>query len=134
MLKFVCFFLFFVSYFKEEKNEIQTYKKEKWSNCFFMKFHSESFSCNGDWYLGREVYNSQIKTLFKNDWCHTMKEITNILKTGKSSTENLIYQIDYASTFRKWFIQGSIKKNYWALLLCAILYLIMAKGLHFFFK
>ena len=73
---------------------------QKW----FAKFRAGGFSLDEAPWSGRpvEVDSDQIETLIENNQCYTMREIANILKISKSSTENHLHQLGYVNHFHVW--------------------------------
>ena len=54
--------------------------------------------------------NNQIETLLENTQCYTTREIADILKMSKSSTENH-FQLGYVHRFDIWVLHKLSEKN-----------------------
>ena len=63
--------------------------------------------------MGRpvEVDSDQIETLTENNQHYTTREIADILKISKSSTENHLHQLGYVSHFDVWVPHNLSTKN-----------------------
>ena len=111
-------------YFKKDKSATKTQKKncavygegavtdrmcQKWS----AKFHSGDFSLDDTPQLGRpvEVDSNQTEMLIENNQHYTMREIADILKVSKSSTENHLHQFVYVNLFDIWVPHELSEKN-----------------------
>ena len=73
---------------------------QKW----FAKFHAGDFLLDEAPRLGRPVDgdSNQIETLIENNQCYATREIVDILKISKSSTENHLHQLGYVHCFDVW--------------------------------
>ena len=84
-------------------------KCEKW----FAKFHAGDFSLDNAPRSGRsvEVDSDQIETITENIQHYTTREIANILKISKSSTENHLHKLGYVNRFDVWIPRKLSEKN-----------------------
>ena len=84
-------------------------KCEKW----FAKFHAGDFSLDNAPRSGRsvEVDSDQIETITENIQHYTTREIANILKISKSSTENRLHLFGYVNLFDVWVPHKLSEKN-----------------------
>ena len=103
-------------YFKKGKNATEMQKKDLcsvWRRCcetdrtcqkWFARFRAGDFSVDDAPQLGRpvEVDSDQIETLIENNQRYTTREIADILKIPKSSTENHLHQLGYVNRFDIW--------------------------------
>ena len=73
---------------------------QKW----FVKFRADDFSLDDAPRLGRpvEVDDDQIETLIENSQCYTTRQIAEIIKISKSSTENHLHQLGFVNRFDVW--------------------------------
>ena len=93
---------------------------QKW----FAKFRAGDFSLDDAPQSGRpvEVVSKQIKTLTENNQCYTTREIADILKISKSSTENHLYQLGYVNHFDVWVPHKLSEKTFLTVFPHVILY------------
>ena len=111
-------------YFKKGKNATEMQKKicavygegavtdrmfQKW----FAKFRAGDFSLDDAPQSGRpvEADSDQIETLTENNQRYTTREIADILKISKSSTENHLHQLGYVHCFDVWVPQKFSEKK-----------------------
>ena len=111
-------------YFKKGKNATEMHKKicavygedpvtdwtcQKW----LAKFRVGDFLLDNAPQSGRrvEVDSYQIETIIENNQCYTMREIADILKISKSSTENHLHQLGYVHHFDVWVPHKLSEKN-----------------------
>ena len=82
---------------------------QKW----FAKFHAGDFLLDEAPRLGRPVDgdSNQIETLIENNQCYATREIVDILKISKSSTENHLHQLGYVNRFDVWVPHKLSEKN-----------------------
>ena len=76
-------------------------------------FRAGDFSLDDAPRSGRpiEVDSDQIETLIENNQRYTTREIANILKISKSSTENHLHQLGYVNRFDVWVPHKSSRKK-----------------------
>ena len=122
-------------YFKKGKNATETQKKicavygegavtDRMCQKWFAKFRAGDFSLDDAPQSGRpvEVVSKQIKTLTENNQCYTTREIADILKISKSSTENHLYQLGYVNHFDVWVPHKLSEKTFLTVFPHVILY------------
>ena len=78
-----------------------------------MKFRAGDFSLDNAPRWGRpvEIDSDKIKTLIENNQRYTTREIADILKISKSSTENHLHQLGYVHRFGVWVPHRLSEKN-----------------------
>ena len=84
--------------------------RQKW----FVKYRAGDFLLDSAPQLGRPVAvdSDQIETLIENNQCYTTREVADILKISKSSTENHLHQPGYVNRFDVWVPHKiSVKKS-----------------------
>ena len=135
---------FMLYYFRKDNNTTEKQKKicavyregavtDRMCQKWFVKFLAGDFLLDDAPWSGRpvEVDSGQIKTLVENNQCYTTREIADILKISKSSTENHLHPIGYVHHFDVWVPHKLSEKTFLTVFPHAILYLNVTKTFHF---